>query len=69
MNMTPERARELLSITPMMSSIPCNFKRRITDRVNPEGMTIEEEAEINQLWATMPGSTSFADALRRVAYR
>ena len=66
--MKVERAKAIIAMIPFMGDIPCNFVQRIGSGITrPDGMTANEEAEINTLWNTMPGHTCFMDALRRIA--
>lgn len=66
--MTPERARFIHS-RQSYGSLPMAFRRRPDDshRVDPEGITREEDASIRALWRTMPGSSCYMDALLRIA--
>ncbi len=50
-----------------MGDIPRAFQDRYNSPVHPNGLTHEEWHEIKTLWDTMPGTTSFADALQKVA--
>lgn len=68
--MTPERARYILSRS-RYGSLPHAFRWRddSTEQTYPDGITREEDAEIKSRWRRMPGYTSYADALRRIAGR
>tara|TARA_Y100000310_G_scaffold338332_1_gene427671 strand:- start:348 stop:566 length:219 start_codon:yes stop_codon:yes gene_type:complete len=35
-------------------------------RPKADGITLEEDAEIKRVWATMPGNTCYFDALLRI---
>ena len=59
--MTPDRARYILA--------RCRYGSFPTEQTYPDGITREEDAEIRELWKRMPGYTSYADALRRIAGR
>ena len=64
--MTSERAKYILS-----NQSYGEFKKAFTDRLNKttyeDGITKEESEFIKKLWDTMPGNTSFSDAVRKIA--
>ncbi len=69
--MTPERARYILANTLMGSDYRFAFRRKcnmVDSPIYPDGITEAEHAAVLALWDTMPGSTCYADVVRRIAH-
>lgn len=67
--MTKERAKFLLS-KQKYGDIPMTFLRSCDmpgKKLDPEGITEEEDREIKSLWETMPSWTCYMHALMRIA--
>ena len=63
--MTESRVQEILSAV-VLGSLPFAFPREFEYRggiIKPNGITREEDQLIRDKWATMPGYTSYNDAL------
>lgn len=68
--MSPERARYILENTRLGGDYRFAFRKRCdsaTARIYADGITEAEDADIKALWETMPGWTTYAMALCRIA--
>jgi len=68
--MKSERARELLARCMRHAGrIPLAFQPVYSphERIDPQGLTQDEQKVVKDVWSTMPGNTAFVDALRRIA--
>ncbi len=57
--MTPQRAKEIIDQTPRD---PFGAKTELRQHMN-----YDEIQQVNAVWETLPGSTSFNDAIRYIA--
>lgn len=68
--MTPERADYLLCNGVIGGDLRMAFRRACdssTSIIHPDGITPDEDKAIKAVWETMPGWTSYWDALLRIA--
>lgn len=68
--MTPERARYILSNQLLGGGFRRAFRQSCDgpwSQTYADGITPDEHAAVVELWRTMPGWTSYADAVRRLA--
>lgn len=72
MTINKERAIELLGLSNMGSLRKAfvgsrGVNSKTSPLYHPNGISEQEDMEIRKLWDQMPGHTSYADALRKLA--
>lgn len=67
--MTKERAKHILSNALPGGDLRYAFARSYSpfSRLYTDGLTREEDRAVKALWETMPGWTTYSDALWRIA--
>lgn len=67
--MTPQRAQYILDHRLMGGDLRFSFHEKYWSqyKLYPDGITETEHQAILALWKTMPGNTSYTDAVRRIA--
>ena len=66
--MTPDRAKYILDNRLLGGEFRYAFRQRVGSQwVYPGGITEDEHAAVKALWETMPGDTSFYDAVVRIS--
>jgi hypothetical protein len=64
--MTPERARYILSRV-SYGDLRMAFSR-YGGATHPDGITVEEDAHVREVWSRLPGWTSYHSAVCAIAY-
>lgn len=68
--MTPERAKFILNNPKIGGDFRFAFRRKCdsaTSILHADGIAVDEDKFIRDVWATMPGHTCYHDALVRIA--
>lgn len=69
MSMTPERARQVLELSPGVAEIKFAFEKpsNFLKKSHPLGVKREEHAALLRIWDLLPGYTTYSTLLQMVA--